>query len=91
MRPVDSRYSLLAVAQSISTFNFQCVMCAVGEMKCVGRNQYGQLGIGSTEDIGDEPSEMGDALVGVALGADFTISWIGALGSATCGMVCSLH
>ena len=30
---------------------------------CWGRNDHGQLGIGSTEDVGDEPNEMGAQLV----------------------------
>ncbi len=46
-----------------------CVIIeADGAVKCWGLNQ-GNLGLGDTEDRGDDPGEMGDALPVVALGA----------------------
>jgi alpha-tubulin suppressor-like RCC1 family protein len=39
-----------------------------GRVKCWGRNNRGQLGLGDTEHRGDEPGEMGDALPFVDLG-----------------------
>ena len=57
----------------------------------MGHNGIGELGIGSTVHIGDDPSETGDAIVSVNLGADFAINWIGAQKYSTCGMFCSLQ
>jgi len=48
-----------------------CALSTSNELKCFGSNKYGQLGIGSTEDIGDEINEMGDNLMTVDLGSDF--------------------
>ena len=38
------------------------------EVKCFGENAYGQLGQGSTQDLGDHPNEMGDKLKPIELG-----------------------
>jgi len=38
-----------------------------------GKNAEGQLGIGNTEDIGDEPNEMGEYLQPVNLGTTYKI------------------
>merc|ERR1712003_540553 len=40
-------------------------------IKCFGRNDFGQLGYGHTNDTGDEPDEMGDYLMTVDLGDTF--------------------
>jgi alpha-tubulin suppressor-like RCC1 family protein len=45
-----------------------CALLDDGTVKCWGSNMYGELGLGDTEDRGDEPGEMGDALPVVALG-----------------------
>ena len=39
-------------------------------LKCWGRNEYGQLGLGNTENRGNDPGEMGAALPVVDLGVD---------------------
>ncbi|MCB1018201.1 MAG: carboxypeptidase regulatory-like domain-containing protein, partial [Acidimicrobiales bacterium] len=39
-----------------------CAVLDDDTLKCWGDNQYGQLGLGDTDDRGDTPGEMGDAL-----------------------------
>lgn len=46
-----------------------CAICAEGVIKCWGSNRYGELGVGDTENRGDEPDEMGHQLPGVPLGS----------------------
>lgn len=45
-----------------------CVTVNDNSTRCFGRNNYGQLGIGSTKDVGDDPKEMGDSLVPTTFG-----------------------
>ncbi len=42
-------------------------------VKCWGRNDRGQLGIGDTSNRGDAPGEMGDNLPAVSLGTGLTV------------------
>ncbi|HTV18305.1 MAG TPA: hypothetical protein VMG12_06530, partial [Polyangiaceae bacterium] len=44
-----------------------CAVLDDQSLKCWGRNDMGQLGLGDTEFRGDEPGEMGDALPRVDL------------------------
>ena len=64
-----------------------CVLWDDGEMACWGRNQWGQLGVGSTETIGDEASEMGEDLVIVDLPTSRTASAISAGEDMTCAIL----
>ena len=45
-----------------------CAVLDDDSVKCWGRNDYGQLGLGDTSNRGDGPGEMGDNLPIVDLG-----------------------
>ncbi len=47
-----------------------CVREPFGQVRCWGRNNFGQLGIESTNNIGDGPSEMGPNLRDTRLGTN---------------------
>lgn len=49
---------------------FACALRYDDAAVCWGRNDVGQLGQGHSEDIGDEPGEMGPVLKRVELGTD---------------------
>lgn len=55
--------SMLATSGS-----FTCALFDDGAIKCWGSNTEGWLGLGDTEDRGDDPGEMGDALPELDLG-----------------------
>ena len=58
------RTALHVAAGSTNT----CALLNNGSIKCWGRNEYGQLGLGDSIDRGDGANEMGDALPEVNLG-----------------------
>ena len=62
-----------AVVRSLSLgSNFSCALLDSGQVKCWGKNDYGQLGLGHTDSIGDETGEMGETLSTVNLGTGRT-------------------
>eukprot|EP01084_Bolivina_argentea_P261833 442631_1 len=61
-----------------------CAMSTVNPLKCWGRNHEGQLGYGDTNNRGDGPGEMGNALLEVDLGTGFNVTDIVAGQSHTC-------
>jgi len=48
---------------------FNCALLDDDSLKCWGNNSGGELGQGDTESRGDQPGEMGDALLAVDLGS----------------------
>ena len=61
-----------------------CALLDDGTVKCWGWNDKGQLGLGNTEDQGDDPGEMGDALLPVELGTGRTATAISVAGKTSC-------
>ena len=57
----------LATGSTASSF---CALLDTRQLKCWGSNGMGELGIGDTNDRGDEPGEMGNALPVTDLGQD---------------------
>jgi alpha-tubulin suppressor-like RCC1 family protein len=67
--------------------NHFCALSRDGDVKCWGRNQAGQLGLGDVLDRGDGPSEMGGNLPSVNLGTGMTAKRIRAAGDFTCAIL----
>ncbi len=67
--------------------NYTCALLDDGTVKCWGRNSTGQLGLGNTQDRGDEPGEMGDNLPAVNLGTGRTATAISAGLTHTCALL----
>ncbi|CAM9212563.1 unnamed protein product [Sphacelaria rigidula] len=63
-----------------------CALIDDGDVKCFGYNNYGQLGQGTTDNIGDDAGEMGDDLAVVDLG-DLSATSIAAGCDFTCAIV----
>lgn len=49
-------------------YSHTCALLDNDTIKCWGRNDYGQLGLGDYHDRGDEPGEMGNTLPTVSFG-----------------------
>jgi alpha-tubulin suppressor-like RCC1 family protein len=79
LAPVPLGQPAIAITAGVS---HACAILADHSVKCWGANDGGQLGIGSTAAIGDQPGELA-ALVAVDLGAGRTAVAIDA-GSHTC-------
>jgi len=64
-----------------------CALFSNNKMKCWGDNQYGQLGLGTTQaQIGTSPGEMGNNLAFLNLGTTSTIVSIHAMHWSTCAV-----
>lgn len=64
-----------------------CVVLESGDLKCWGRNHKGQLGLGDTEDRGDEAGEMGTNLPLINLGSGLTVQHVSTGDSHTCALL----
>ena len=70
-----------------SADNHACAILDNDSVKCWGRNSHGQLGLGDTANRGDGPSEMGNSLLQVNLGAGKTATAIAAGAIHTCALL----
>jgi alpha-tubulin suppressor-like RCC1 family protein len=65
-------------------YSHTCALLDDGSVKCWGNGAAGQIGQGDTTYRGDEPDEMGDALLPVKLGTGRTAVTVSAGGDHTC-------
>jgi alpha-tubulin suppressor-like RCC1 family protein len=75
-----------AKAISIGAYT-TCAILDNNTLKCWGGNQWGQCGQGNTTQRGDQPNELGDALLPVALGTGRTVKKISADWRKTCAIL----
>ena len=64
-----------------------CLLWSDGEVGCWGNNSYGQLGIGSTDHIGDNSGEMGSDLTLVSFPSGRTAAQISAGHDVSCAIL----
>lgn len=83
---VDLGAEARAVALALGA-RHSCALLESGAVKCWGRNQYGQLGLGDTTNRGDQPGEMGDALPAIDLGTGRTAVAITAWSDHNCALL----
>jgi alpha-tubulin suppressor-like RCC1 family protein len=77
-----------AVAVGLATGDrHTCALLEDGRVKCWGANDLGQLGLGDTENRGDEPDELGDDLPSVSLGEGARALAIGAGANHNCALL----
>jgi alpha-tubulin suppressor-like RCC1 family protein len=75
------------VVDLASGANHNCAVLQGGQLKCWGRNIFGQLGIGSTADMGDNTGEMGTGLAPVSAHSGATVLSVGAGVDHTCAII----
>jgi alpha-tubulin suppressor-like RCC1 family protein len=74
--------------QSVSAGNdYTCVVLADNSVKCWGYNADGELGVGATDNRGDGPGEMGNALPAVNLGTALSASAVVVGGANACARI----
>ena len=84
--PVDLGTGRVPVSVS-AAYGTTCAIFEDGDLKCWGANDMGQLGQGHTDNIGDEPGEMGDNLPPVDLGTGRTATAVATSGGHTCALL----
>eukprot|EP01083_Nonionella_stella_P000877 2490_1 len=74
------------VTQISAGRDFTCALSTSNKVKCFGRNNYGQLGLGKTNNRGDHANEMGDNLPEIDLGSGFVVTQIAVGGTTVCAL-----
>jgi alpha-tubulin suppressor-like RCC1 family protein len=88
--PIDLGLSLGITVIGISAgAAHTCALLSNGTVKCWGKNDFGQLGLGDKNARGDELGEMGQSLSIVNLGAGVIATEVHAGHSHTCALLSS--
>lgn len=84
--PVDlgSGHSATAI---ITAHSHTCALLNTGALKCWGENWFGALGQGHSQNLGDEPNEMGENLPTIDLGSNNTVQAVTANMNNTCAIL----
>ena len=64
-----------------------CALISTGAVKCWGKNNYGQLGLGDTVNRGLNPTDMGNYLPAINLGTGRTAIKLAAGGDHICALL----
>ncbi|CAE7805594.1 unnamed protein product [Symbiodinium sp. CCMP2592] len=75
------------VMQVACGYRNTCVVLHTGALHCFGDNGYGQLGLGHSNSIGDEPGEMGNQLPPVDLGSGVQVLQLAMSVSHSCALL----
>ncbi len=75
------------VAKIQAGYEHTCALFESGRVKCWGRNQFGQLGLGVSDNRGDQPGEMGDSLPFVDLGQSLFAKDLIVMHNSTCALL----
>ncbi|MDG0815897.1 RCC1 domain-containing protein [Bdellovibrio svalbardensis] len=76
-----------SVVQLAVGSQFSCVILDNGALKCWGVNSSGQLGLGTSQTMGDGPGEMGDSLPVVNLGTGRSAVQVSLGGADGCALL----
>lgn len=76
-----------AVKSLVVGYGHVCAVLDNAKLKCWGRNEYGELGLGDTAHRGGLPGEMGDALPYVPLGTGRSVIAVAAGYGHTCAVL----
>jgi alpha-tubulin suppressor-like RCC1 family protein len=83
---VDLGTGRTALAISVGD-DYTCAVLDDHTVKCWGEGDFGRLGSGSTNDLGDAAGEMGNALVPVNLGTGRTALAVSARSAHSCALL----
>eukprot|EP01084_Bolivina_argentea_P106771 190989_1 len=86
LQEVDLGLGITVIQIAVGRYH-TCALLSTGGVKCWGYGEYGQLGYGHKNDIGDEPGEMGTNLTEVDLGEGITAIQIALGDGHTCALL----
>ena len=79
--------SVHAAGTYIGPDDHACAILDDGQLKCWGYNEFGELGLGDTNNRGDGPGEMGDNLPAVNLGTASVVKQMALGTSCACALL----
>eukprot|EP01083_Nonionella_stella_P279496 950765_1 len=87
LHEIDLGTNFIPIVEQIMTRGYHsCSLSTTNTVKCFGYNDYGQLGLGDTNNRGDEANQMGDTLLEINLGTNFIPMQIATGAFHTCAL-----